>query len=377
MCVAAAKLFITAAGYYTVSINGKALNQNYCDPAWTDFSKRIYYAEYDIKNLITKGKSSIGVSLGNGFYNPLPLKLWGNLNLRNSLTTGRPALIASIKIFYLNGKIEEIYSDKSWKYNYGPIIRNNVYLGETYDTRREISNWDLSNFNDKSWKSAVVTDGPGGNLQKTFFPYIQQIDAKKPISIELFKNNKYIVDMGENFTGTFKIRLRGQKGDTIHFRFGELAYPNAELNPMTAVAGQIKSKGKGGAGAPDLAAQSGTYIFGDKTDVMYSPVFSFRVYRYMEISGLKYLPKTDDIQGIVLSTNVLNNNTFSCSSKLVNSIQEATKRTFLSNLMSVQSDCPGREKFGYGGDLYATDEAFITNFDMHTLYKKILYDWNR
>lgn len=373
--IKSAKLFITAAGYYSASINGKELDQNYCDPAWTDFNKRIYYAEYDIKNLITKGKNSIGVSLGNGFYNPLPLKFWGNLNLRNSLTTGRPVFIASIKIVYQNGKTVEIKSDKSWKYNYGPIIRNSVYLGETYDARKEIINWNLPCFNDKSWKSAVVSSGPAGKLQKTFFPFIQQINVKKPVEITEFKNNTYVVDLGVNFTGTFKIRLQGQKGDTIHFRFGELAYPNGELNPMTAVAGQIKSKGKGGAGAPELAAQSGTYIFGDNKDVWYSPIFSFRVYQYMEITGLKYQPKIEDIQGIALSSNVLNNNAFSCSSDLVNSIQDATRRTFLSNLMSVQSDCPGREKFGYGGDLYATNEAFIANFDMRTFYRKTLYDW--
>lgn len=374
--IKSAILFITAAGYYAASINGKELTQNYCDPAWTTFSKRIYYAEYDIKNLISKGKNSIGVTLGNGFYNPLPLKFWGNLNLRNSLSTGRPALIASIKIVYQNEKTEEINTDNSWKYNYGPIIRNNVYLGEIYDASQEISNWSTPIYNDKLWKSALVTVGPGGKLQKTFFPFIQQIETKKPINIIALKNNKYMVDMGVNFTGTFKIRLRGQKGDTIHFCFGELAYSTGEVNPMTAVAGQVKSKGKGGDGSPELAAQSGTYIFGDKTDVWYSPIFSFRVYRYMEITGLKYQPKTEDIQGIALSSNVLNSNAFSCSSKLINSIQEATKRTFLSNLMSVQSDCPGREKFGYGGDIYATDEAFIANFDMHTFYKKVLYDWS-
>jgi alpha-L-rhamnosidase len=373
--IKSARLYITAAGYYSASINGKELDKNYLDPAWTDFGKRIYYAEYDIRNLITKGENCIGVSLGNGFYNPLPLKFWGNLNLRNSLTTGRPVFIASIKIVFHNGKTKEINSDTSWKYNYGPIIRNNVYLGETYDASRELLNWNKHNFNDISWKSAVISPGPGGKLQKTFFPFIQQINEIVPVEITQLKNNTYLVDMGENFTGTFKIRLQGQKGDTLHFRFGELKHPNGELNPMTAVAGQIKSKGKGGEGAPDLAAQGGTYIFGDNTDVWYSPSFSFRVYRYMEIAGLNYKPKNEDIKGIALSSNVINNNSFSCSSDLVNSIQDATRRTFLSNLMSVQSDCPGREKFGYGGDLYATNEAFITNFDMKSFYRKTLYDW--
>src|SRR5262249_12009634 len=51
------------------------------------------------------------------------------------------------------------------------------------------------------------------------------------------------------------------------------------------------------------------------------------------------------------------------------------RRTFLSNLFSVQSDCPHREKFGYGGDLVATAEAFAWNFDMATFYAKVAQDF--
>lgn len=81
-----AKLSITAAGYYKATINGERIGKNVLDPAWTDFSKRIYYAEYDVTSLIKDGDNCLGVSLGNGFYNPLPLRKWGRRNLRNDLT---------------------------------------------------------------------------------------------------------------------------------------------------------------------------------------------------------------------------------------------------------------------------------------------------
>ena len=70
-----------------------------------------------------------------------------------------------------------------------------------------------------------------------------------------------------------------------------------------------------------------------------------------KLSGLDYKPEITDIEGIAFNTNVEDKNSFTCSSDLLNSIQQATERTFLNNLISVQSDCPGREKFGYGGDL--------------------------
>ena len=47
---------------------------------------------------------------------------------------------------------------------------------------------------------------------------------------------------GKNFTGTYKLKIQGKKGDTITFRFGERVYEDGNLNPMTAVTGQIKEK---------------------------------------------------------------------------------------------------------------------------------------
>jgi len=131
----------------------------------------------------------------------------------------------------------------------------------------------------------------------------------------------------------------------------------------------------GGPGAPEIAWQTDKYVFGDKPDIWYSPEFTFHTYRYMEIYGIKQQPRIADIEGIALNTNVNNSNRFFCSSDLINSIQDAAERTFLSNLISVQSDCPAREKFGYGGDLNATSESFIYNFDMQDFYRKSIYDW--
>jgi alpha-L-rhamnosidase len=181
--------------------------------------------------------------------------------------------------------------------------------------------------------------------------------------------------MGVNFTGTYKIRLFGNVNDTIVFRFGERVYDDGNVNPMTAVAGQIKKKGVGGPGAPDIAWQTDSYIIGHKNGQWFSPDFTYHTYRYMEIRGLKEKPKMEHVRGLFMHTNVAKENSFSCSSALLNSIQEASERTFLSNLVSVQSDCPAREKFGYGGDLNATVETFIYNFDMQAFYRKTIYDW--
>lgn len=371
-----AKLHITAAGYYNASINGVRIGKNVLDPAWTDFSKRIYYAEYDVTSLIKDGNNCLGVSLGNGFYNPLPLRKWGRRNLREDLSiVGKPVFIAKLLINYKDGTSEEIVSDNTWKYAFGPIIKNSVYLGVSYDARKEIKGWDSPRHDDKLWKPAKIGNSPGGELQKTFFPSVQITQEIIPTEISSPEPELFIVDMGINFTGSYKIKLSGNIGDTISFRFGERIYDDGKLNPMTTVIGQIKRKGVGGSGAPDIAWQTDSYIIGDHTSVWYQPEFTYHTYRYMEIDGLDKKPQISDIKGLFIHSNVTNNNNFSCSSELLNSIQKATERTFLANLVSVQSDCPAREKFGYGGDINATSESFIYNFDMQAFYRKTIYDW--
>ena len=370
-----ATLYITAPGYYNASINGTRVGKNILDPAWTDFSKRIYYSEYDVTSLVKEGDNCIGVSLGNGFYNPLPLKKWGRRNLRIDTRVGKPAFLAKLVINYKNGKKEEIVSDESWKYSYGPIIKNSVYIGVVYNAGKELNGWNIPGYNDKLWEHAELGESPGGILQKAFFPPVQITQEITPVEITPSENRNWIVDMGINFTGSYKIQLSGNAGDTIIFRFGERLHNDGTLNPMTTVIGQIKEKGVGGPGAPDIAWQTDSYIFGDKRNDWFSPEFTYHTYRYIEIAGLNKKPEISDIKGLFMHSNVEDKNSFSCSSELLNSIQQATKRTFLANLVSVQSDCPAREKFAYGGDLNATCESFIYNFDMQSFYRKTIYDW--
>ncbi len=373
--IKSARLLITAAGYYRASLNGNRIGGNFLDPAWTDFSKRVYYSEYDITKMLKAGNNCLGVSLGNGFYNPLPLRMWGNRNLRDVLNTGRPVFIGKIILDYKNGTKEEIVTDQTWKFSYGPLLKNNVFLGEVYDSRKEMNGWDKPGFEDSLWDNAISGNEPGGKLQKAFFSPIQITDKITPVQIDSTQEGNYIVDMGVNFTGTYRIKLKGELDDSVVFRFGERIYPDGTLNPMTTVCGQIKREGMGGPGAPDVAWQTDTYIFGSSAEAWYQPEFTFHTYRYMEISGLGTKPEIEDIEGLALNSNVAGKNSFSCSSNLLNSIQEATQRTFLSNLVGVQSDCPAREKFGYGGDLNATSEAFIYNYDMQSFYRKTVYDW--
>ena len=80
-----ARLYISGLGYYLSYINGKRIGDHELDTGWTDYVDRVYYSTYDVTELIQNGDNCLGVMVGNGWYNPLPLKMWGGKNIREAL----------------------------------------------------------------------------------------------------------------------------------------------------------------------------------------------------------------------------------------------------------------------------------------------------
>ena len=111
-----ARLYICGLGYYEAYINGKRIGENLLDPGWTANRAEAHYVTYDITQYLKQGRNAIGVMLGNGWWNPLPLRLFREYNLRDVQETGRPCLKARILMRYSDGS-EEWVDRKSTRLN--------------------------------------------------------------------------------------------------------------------------------------------------------------------------------------------------------------------------------------------------------------------
>ena len=371
-----ARAYVTGLGYYELSLNGTKVGQRVLEPGWTAYAKRVPYAVYDVTNYLKEGRNAAGVMLGNGWYNPLPLHMWGHLNLREHLTVGAPIARVQIVITYENGKTQSIFSDTSWRASDGPIRRNSVYLGEKYDARCEQAGWDRPGFDDRQWRNAIAAPEPGGAMTAQTAPPIRITRRFSTRTVTQPKPGVYLFDLGQNFAGWATLRVRGATaGKAITLRYGELTYPDGSLNPMTSVTGQIKGRRiPQGSVEPSTAVQTETYICKGAPLEVYTPRFTFHGFRYVEVTGYPGAPPRSAIEGLGLNSDVERVGDFECSNPLLNNIQTMTRNTFLSNLFSVQSDCPHREKFGYGGDIVATSETAMLNFDMARFYEKSILD---
>lgn len=378
--IATARLYITGVGYYEVNLNGskvaKSVGDVVLEPGWTTYRKQVLYTVHDIKDQLKKGNNVVGVMLGNGWWNPLPFRIFGRWLLRDYQQTGRPCLKAEIHITYTDGQRETIVTDETWQTATGPVIRNNVYFGEHYDARAERTDWLLTAVKSADWKNASTVEGPAGELTVQMQPPIRITKKVKPVSIVEQGKDTFIVDMGQNFAGVAQIKVKGPAGTRVVMRLGEGLFNNGRINLMTTVATQIKKGGiKGGPGAPETAWQEDSYTLKGNGIETWAPRFTFHGFRYVEITGWPGTPTANDIEGLRMNSDLPQNGNFSCSNDMFNKLHEVIQWTFLSNLFSVQSDCPGREKMGYGADMVVTANAYQWNYDMTQFYGKAIRDF--
>ena len=373
-----ARIYVSGLGYHELRLNGSKVGDQLLDPAWTAYDQRVLYSTHDVTTLLRDGDNALGVMLGNGWFNPLPLRLWGHLNLREHLAVGRPRVIVQLNIEYADGTRTQVVTDETWRVAEGPITTNSTYLGETYDARKEVAGWDAPGFDAHAWRPAAIEAAPAGVLRAQSQPPIRVTEEIAAVKVSEPSPGVFVYDFGQNFTGLVRLRLRAAAGTTLVMRYGELLHADGSLNPMTSVCGQIKSgpgKSVGGPGAPPIAWQRDSYTAKGGGEETYTPRFTFHAFRYLELSGLPAAPPPAALTGLRLHSDVASAGSFSCSNERFNQIQQMCRRTFVSNLIGVQSDCPHRERLGYGGDIVATSEALLLNFDMATFYQKTARDW--
>lgn len=375
--VRSARLYIAGLGYSIATINGRRVGDHMLDMPWTQYKKQVMYNTFDVTSMLENGHNVLGVMLGNGWYNPMPLKLFRTWNLRDYLTVGKPCVKAQLRITYKDGSTETILTDDTWKAGEGPVLKNSVYLGELYDARLEQKGWDTNSFNASKWTKALQVDGPKGQLIARYIPPVRATHVLKPVKMTEIRKGVYLFDFGQNFAGVPRLRVKGPAGTSVTMRGGEDLHPDGSLNYLTVVTGQLKAMWnlKGGPGCPDDPMMVNTYILKGDGDEVFTPEFTFSSFRYLEVTGFPGQPTLNSVEGLRMNSDLASTGSFECSNEMFNRVQQATLWTFLSNVFSVQSDCPAREKLGYGADIVVTAEAFSYNFDMSCFYRKVVQDF--
>lgn len=361
-----ARIYVSGLGYSHLFLNGDQVGRGALDPGYTDFSKRVLYLTYDITKQLEKGANTIAVELGNGWFNNQTPTVW-KYNL--APWRARPQLICELHITYMDGDSEIIISDDSWKTSTGGLRYDNLYVGSSFDARLDPVGWKKNAFDDSKWENATITTSPAPLIQSQMMPEIGISRTIKPKSVKQLRTNTFLYDLGENIAGVAKLKVKGNAGTKITLRYGERLTKSGELDQSNInmhLRGEFPN---------EKVIQRDEYILRGDGLEEFTPPFTYHGFQFIEVTSNESIPfDIDNIEGVVLHSLVEPIGEFECSNELLNTIYQNCRRSYLSNLFGIPTDCPHREKNGWMADGYMVQEAGMLNFDSRGIYTKWVND---
>jgi alpha-L-rhamnosidase len=349
-----ARLYVTAAGSYRMSIDGHRVGETDLTPDFTDYRVRFAYQTYDVTALLHPGSNTLGAILGDGWF-ASPMTWMGS-----RVFPGPRALLAQLEIVFTDGSRQTISTSPNWKTSTSPILSSEIYAGEHYDARLEQPGWDTPAFHAAAWSSAAVEPAPAAAVSAQIDSPVHQTGTVHPIHLQKLANGDWVFDMGQNMVGWTTLHVLGPAGATVKLRFAERLLPD----------GSIYTENLRNAEATDVYTLRGG---GPET---FTPHFTYHGFRYVQVSGLPNAPTLATLTGDVL--NSLDSNPtgrLETSSTILNRMWSLGIWGQRGNFVSIPSDCPQRdERLGWTGDAGVFWRTGSYNFDTAAFSAKYTQD---
>ena len=345
-----AYVYLSGMGYYELKINGEQIGDQVMDPVFSDFQKTVYFNTLEVTKALKTGSNIIDVTLGNGFYNLYTQNLF---MIDQSEWKAPHKLIFQLHIQFSDGSSDIITSDESWKWGMGPIAFNSLMGGETVDMRKKVT------IN----SPVVISEGPGGDLTPQQIPPMKVNKKIQPRSIKELNENTYIVDFGENITGSVALKIpEGNSGHQIKIFYNEAVDSAGYL-----VKNYSKTHTKGRFQEDRIISGGDTFQFKNR--------FSYFGFRYAQIENYPGTLEETDIYARSIHTALPQESSFSSSNDRINQLDAAISRTLKNSIHGMPGEEPTREKMGWTLDAgLVTMESYLYYFNSISAYEKYLKD---
>ena len=354
-----ARIFVQSPGFATYYINGQNITRDIFISAVSDYGKILWYDEYDVTSLLRKGKNTVCVIAGNGFFNESFRTPWiyNEASFRDA-----PQFLLSLIV---NGE-SVLVSDENFRASkeHSPIIYSHLRSGEYFDARRADDAWLTTGYDDSDWSPAIVRQQPiTAELRPLACQPIREKEVYAPQSVTRTSEG-YLVDFGVTMSGYMEATLTAPEGDEIVFRYTEEVDEN--LSPKY---NRMNSKHF----YPESPFHINKLIASGKQDT-FKPMFAYHGFRYVLIEGLREAPSADCFRAYFIHQDVERRSSFDSGNEVLNYIYHGGIRSTYSNLFWSLTDCPTREKLGWANDAQASVEQALINFDIVPLFRKWFED---
>ncbi|MEN6559536.1 MAG: family 78 glycoside hydrolase catalytic domain [Acidobacteriota bacterium] len=358
--VARALVFVSGLGHYELRLNGRPVGDSFLAPGWTDYRKTCLYDTYDVTDLVKAGRNAIGAIVGPGFFN-VSRERYRKL----VIAYGWPMLVVKLDLAYASGRRETITSGPDWRTAPSPVAFSSIYGGEDYDARLEAAGWDAAGFDDSGWRAARPVAGPEGALEpERDFPLKveERIEARRILEP---RPGVFVYDFGQNASGIVALKVRGRRGATVTISPGELLSGDGTIDQRMS-------------GAPYRLV----YTLKGEGDEEWRPRFTYYGFRYAQVEGAAPggtdgpadAPRILGLTMLHTRNSAPSAGSFSCSKELFNRTFALIDWAIRSNLASVPTDCPHREKLGWLEQTHLMGGSIQYNYRILTLYRKLVRD---
>jgi len=351
-------------GEYELTLNGRKVGDDFLSPGWTEYDHTCLYDVRDITESLKVGSNAVGLELGNGMYNVIgPATRFSKF--RRSF--GPQKVIVQIRLEYDDGSVEIIGTDERWRVAPGPITFSSIYGGEDFDGRLEQTGWNKPGFDDAKWTTAKILANAGVELRgiSGAAPAIREFEIHKPVATRALANGDVVFDLGQNAAHVPQITVSGPIGSTVRLMPSELLSADGGVNQG--------SMGGGRRGAIWCDFTKGT----DGTET-WSPKFFYVGCRYVQAhltaGSNGELPKIKSLEAPVIQSSSEPVGEFECSNPLFNRIRQLVRWAQRSNMESVMTDCPHRERLGWLEQDHLNGPALRYEFDLAQLFTKTVND---
>ena len=351
--VARARAYLTALGLVELTINGYPVGTDRFAPGWTDYRRRVQYQALDVLELLRPGENVIGARLGRGWFA-------GDVGQFGAEQYGDyPALLAQVELDLADGRRIVVATDTDWRAHPGPLIEDDLIMGERRDARDEPTGWELPGFRDDGWQPVICCAGPGGRLVAQQDEGVSIIADLEPRSITNVDPRCEIVDFGQNIAGHVRIRASEPRGTTIVIRHAEALDADGQLYTASL----------------RTARQTDTYTFRGEGEETFEPRFTSHGFRYAEISGLSSKLEPSQLTARAVSSMGQEIGSFACSDDLVNAIHRNVVWVLRGGLVGIPTDCPQRdERLGWTADAAAMAPSALFLGNTAPVFQKWLVD---
>ena len=323
-----AVLHLTARGVVEATIDGVPVSDEVLAPGWSSYEWRLRHRSHDVTALL--GATCVLVlALGNGWHRGR-LGFQGNRAFYGSELGG----FAQLDIDFEDGHRQVVATDETWRARASAVTANDLYDGQTVDLRPRAERW--VGVHALAFDTALLTPATT--------PPIRRQETLRPQRIWTSPSGRTLLDLGANVVGWLRFTLQGPAGQVVTVRHAEVLE-----------GGELGVRPLRSAQATDRVVLSG----GRDT---FEPTFTFHGFRYAEVDGWPGTLTADDVEAVVVHTELRRTGTFRCSEPLLDQLHDNVVRSLRGNAVGVPTDCPQRdERLGWTGDLavFAPTAAYL------------------